>query len=134
LATLQSRQQVTFQLLGRPVSHHGRNAHPEPDLENTTRHRVVCFLLIVDDLFDRRSTTPAPFLRPGDRGKAGVGFLRLPFLRSREALRHIGVGNVTASVGGLRGALARFSLGRTTTLDEIDVVIDRVTDIFAKAA
>jgi cysteine desulfurase len=28
----------------------------------------------------------------------------------------------------------RFSLGRTTTLDEIDVVIDRVTDIFAKAA
>jgi cysteine desulfurase len=28
----------------------------------------------------------------------------------------------------------RFSLGRTTTLDEIDVVLDRVTDIFAKAA
>ena len=28
----------------------------------------------------------------------------------------------------------RFSLGRTTTLDEIDVVIDRVTDIFAKVA
>jgi hypothetical protein len=97
---------MTFQLLGRRVSHHGRNAHPEPDLESATRHRVVRFLLIVDDLLNRRSTTPAPFPRPGDRGKARVGFLRLPFLRSREAFRQIGVGNVTASVRGLRGDLA----------------------------
>jgi cysteine desulfurase len=27
----------------------------------------------------------------------------------------------------------RFSLGRTTTQDEIDVVVERLTDIFAKA-
>ena len=97
---------MTFQLLGRRVDHHGRNAHPEPDLESATRHRVIRFLLIVDDLLDRRSAASAPFPRPGDRGKAGVSFLRLPFLRPREALRQIGVGNVTASVRGLRGALA----------------------------
>ena len=38
--------------------------------------------------------------------------------------------HITPEVG--MGAV-RFSLGRTTTQDEIDVVIQRLTDIFAKA-
>src|ERR1700688_2698330 len=74
------RRRVALALLARAPAAQRRDAHAEADLVEAARHDVMRFLLMVDDLRDRRAAAPAPFLGPGDAGEAGGFFLRLPRL------------------------------------------------------
>src|SRR5262249_44475054 len=65
------------------------------------------FLLIVDDLLDRRSLAAAPSLGPGNGCKAGIGLLGLPLLGALDGLAPVGIAEQAARRHGRADALRR---------------------------
>ena len=85
---------VALLVLVRAEGDHGRHTHAETDGERTDRRIKLGFFLVPDDLLHGRTATPAPFLGPGDLGKATFGFRLLPRL---GAFQEVIGGSVTAT-------------------------------------
>src|SRR6185437_4118523 len=84
LLALERRRRVALALLRRAPCAQRRDAHAKADLEESARHGVMRFLLLIDHLLDRRAAASAPVLGPGDAGEAGLVFPRLPRLGARD--------------------------------------------------
>ena len=108
-----------------------RDAHAEADVEQAARHGVLRFLLVVDHLLDGGAAAPAPVLRPGDAGIAGVGLLGLPVLGPLAelgilvagAIDHAGAGLAPLGILVQEGADAGAELGFLGGVFEVHAVL-----------
>ena len=99
---LQRRRGKAVALFRRAPGADGGQAHAKADGEDAGQRLVLGFLLIEDHLLDLRAALAAPFLRPGNAGKAVIVFRPLVGARAGDGFRRI----LSAPVAGYLPRLA----------------------------
>ena len=93
------REAVAMRLRA-PAAQRGQT-HTQADGEEAGQDFVVGFFLLVDHLLHRRAALTAPFLRPGDARKAGLGLFLLEGLGGVQRTGLVLAGTITLCLAGL---------------------------------